>query len=100
MISLTPAALEKIRAMQKKEEKKDCGLRFGVVTGGCAGFSYEMNFQKRSFENDIVIEIEDIRIFINEESAPFIKGTQIDYADTLKESGFKYRNPNAQGSCG
>ena len=26
--------------------------------------------------------------------------TQIDYVDTLRDSGFKYSNPNAKSSCG
>lgn len=100
LITLTPAAIEKIRAMMKKDEKEGYALRFGVITGGCAGLSYEMVFQKNHFENDCVLEQDGLKIFVNQESAAFLKGTRIDYVDTLKESGFKYINPNAKNSCG
>ncbi len=100
-VVLTDAAVAKIKAMMEKEGKQEgYGLRVGVVTGGCAGLSYDLRFQKNSYENDTVIEQGDLRIFINAESLSFIKGLEIDYVDTLKESGFKYRNPNASSSCG
>ncbi len=100
LVRLTPEALAKIRSMMEKEGKQGCGLRLGVVTGGCAGLSYDLRFQKNPYENDIVIEHNDFKIFVNNDSVPFLKGLQIDYIDTLKESGFKYHNPNATSQCG
>src|SRR3989338_1396816 len=97
-LKLTPQAVEKIKAMMSKDGKDGYGLRFGVVTGGCAGLSYEMSFQKKSYENDIVLEHDGIKVFINQESLSFIQGIEIDYVDTLKESGFRYKNPNAKSS--
>ena len=99
-IRLTASAVAKIKAMMEKEGKEDYGLRFGVMTGGCAGLSYELSLQKNHYENDHVLVQDGIKIFINDESLSFVKGTQIDYVDTLKESGFKYKNPNAKSSCG
>ncbi len=100
LVSLTPSALTKIKSMMAKDGKEGFGLRFGVLTGGCAGLTYDMSFQKNSYENDRVFEQEGLRVFVNEESAEFVKGIVIDYVDTLKESGFKYKNPNAKSSCG
>ena len=100
LVVLTESAVAKIKSMIEKEGKQNYGLRFGVTTGGCAGLSYEMSLQKNSYENDHIVEQEGLKIFINDESASFIKGTKIDYIDTLKESGFKYHNPNAKSSCG
>ncbi len=99
-VTLTEAALAKIKSMMAKEGKEGHGLRVGVVTGGCAGLSYDLRFQKAPYQNDVVIEQGDFKIFVNSESAPFLKEIEIDYIDTLKESGFKYRNPNATSSCG
>ena len=99
-VHLTPSAIEKIKSMMAKEGKEGSGLRLGVVTGGCAGLSYDMRFQKAPYENDIVFNQGDLQIFINPESLAFLKGIHIDYVDTLKTSGFQYRNPNAQKSCG
>ncbi len=100
VVLLTAAAIEKVRTMMLKENKPDHGLRVGVVTGGCAGLSYEMRLQKSAYDNDLVLEQDGIKIFVNTESVDFLKGIEIDYVDTLKESGFKYKNPNAKSSCG
>ena len=100
LVTLTDAAIAKIQSMMQKEGKEGYALRFGVVTGGCAGLSYEMKFQKTPYENDISFQQKGIIVIINQESAEFINGTEIDYIDTLRESGFKYKNPKAKSSCG
>ena len=99
-VHLTPSAIKKIKSMMANEKKEDCGLRVGVVTGGCAGLSYDLRFQKNPYENDTILEQGGLKIFINPESLAFLKGIEIDYVDTLKMSGFQYRNPNANKSCG
>jgi iron-sulfur cluster assembly protein len=100
LVKLTDAAVEKVKSMMAKEGKEGYALRFGVVTGGCAGLSYEMKFQKNPYDNDISFEQKGLKVIINQESADFVKGVEIDYVDTLRESGFKYRNPTAKSSCG
>ena len=100
IITLTDAAVEKVRSMMAKEGKEGYALRFGLTTGGCAGLSYEMKFQKNPYENDIVFEQKGLTVIVNQESLQYVKGVQIDYVDTLRESGFKYSNPNAKSSCG
>lgn len=100
IITITPNAAEKIKALMAKENKDGYALRFGVVTGGCAGLSYEMKFQKNPYDNDITFEHQGLNVIINQESVEFVKDIEIDYVETLKESGFKYRNPNAKSSCG
>lgn len=100
ILHLTDAAVEKILSMAKKEGKEGSYLRVGVVTGGCAGLSYDLRFQKQPYENDSIIDQGNLKILVNPESVPFLKGIEIDYIDTLKESGFHYKNPNATNSCG
>lgn len=100
IVTLTDAAAEKIKGMMAKENKVGYALRFGVTTGGCAGLSYEMKFQKNPYDNDISFEQKGLTVIVNQESVEFVKGVQIDYVDTLRESGFKYSNPNAKSSCG
>ena|SRR3989338_2143641 len=100
LLTMTDSAIAKIKSMMEKEGKVGYALRVGVKTGGCAGLSYDLRFQQSPYDNDIVLEKNNLRILINPESADFLKGIQIDYVDTLKESGFKYTNPNASSSCG
>ena len=100
VVTLTESAIQKIKSMMQKEGKEGYALRFGLTTGGCAGLSYEMKFQKNPYENDISYEYKGLVVIVNQESIEFVKGVEIDYVDTLKESGFKYKNPNAKSSCG
>lgn len=100
LVTLTDAAIAKIKSMMEKDGKAGHFLRIGVLTGGCAGLSYDMSFQKKSFDNDLMASQGDLKIIVNEDCIPFLKDIQIDYVDTLKESGFKYHNPNAKSSCG
>ena len=100
IVTLTDAAIQKIRSMMAKEGKEGYALRFGLTTGGCAGLSYEMKFQKSPYENDIFYDFKGLEVIINQESVDLVKGVEIDYVDTLKDSGFKYSNPNAKSSCG
>ncbi|MCA9408252.1 MAG: iron-sulfur cluster assembly accessory protein [Candidatus Omnitrophica bacterium] len=100
IIHLTDAAVEKIKAMMAKDGKEGSALRVGVVTGGCAGLSYDLRFQKNPYDNDIIVTQGDLKILLNPESLAFLKGLEIHYVDTLKESGFQYKNPNASNSCG
>lgn len=100
LIVLTDSAVEKVKTMMAREGKEGYGLRVGVITGGCAGLSYDMRFQKNPYDNDAVIQQGDLRIYINQDALSFLKGLRIDYKDTLKESGFHYQNPNAKSSCG
>jgi iron-sulfur cluster assembly protein len=100
IITLTDAAVAKIQSMMAKEGKEGYALRFGLVPGGCAGLSYELKFQKSAYDNDIVFEQKGLTVIINQEAVELVKGVQVDYVDTLRESGFKYSNPNAKSSCG
>ena len=100
VVTLTPSSIQKIKSMMEREGKQGYFLRIGVVTGGCAGLSYELSFHKKAFANDVCFQEGDLTVVMNEECVSFLQGVEIDYVDTLKESGFKYRNPNAKSSCG
>lgn len=100
VLHLTEAAVAKIKSMIQRDGKEGCCLRIGVVAGGCAGMSYDLRLQKTPYENDVQWEQDGIKIITNPESIPFMRGTEIHYVDTLKTSGFQYKNPNATGSCG
>lgn len=100
VVSFTPAAVEKIKSMMAKDGKESHFLRVGVLTGGCAGLSYDMRFQKKPYDNDLTFELSGLKVLMNPESVAVLHGMVIDYQDTLNDSGFKYKNPNASSSCG
>ena len=99
-IEITEAAVKKVMASMKNEGKTGWGLRISVKIGGCAGFSYNMSFEEKPAEADEVIEQKGLKIFIEARALKMIRGIEIDYVDTLNESGFKFHNPNANSTCG
>lgn len=97
MITLTEAASDKIKEMMSGD---DLFLRLGVRPGGCTGFTYAMGLDDEKSDSDIEIVEHDIRVLIDAESAPYLKGVEIDYQDTGIGGGFTIHNPNAIASCG
>ncbi|MEZ5432699.1 MAG: iron-sulfur cluster assembly accessory protein [Verrucomicrobiales bacterium] len=49
---------------------------------------------------DTEIRSDGALVLIDRESADWLRGVEIDYADTLNDTGFKINNPNATRSCG
>ncbi len=99
MLTLTPTAVEKVKAVLSQRGEAG-GLRIAVVGGGCSGFQYQMTIDKESNEEDKVVEQDGIRMFIDPHSLLYLNGTIVDYVETLTGAGFKFDNPNARGTCG
>jgi len=101
VIEVTPPAAERIRDLLAKDGKLEShGLRLKVVGGGCSGLRYELAFDDRIGENDTTLELDGVRVIVDEKSALYLVGTTLDFVDTLQESGFKMVNPNAKSTCG
>jgi iron-sulfur cluster assembly accessory protein len=99
-VSLTERAADKVKKLLEKENKPNYGLRVGVTPGGCSSYMYEIGLEKEPKNGDSVIEDKGIRIFINPQSIAFMKGSTVDYIDSLMNAGFKINNPNVKTSCG
>lgn len=100
-LKLTPKALEMVRRLRDRERLgADSGLRVGVAGGGCSGFQYSLNFDNQRKDGDTVIELDGVKVFIDEGSLPYIAGTTLDYVEGLHGGGFKFDNPRATRTCG
>ena len=98
---MTDKAIEKVIDLRSQETGKDgWPLRIQVMPGGCAGFGYEMDFDNTVKETDMAFMFGELKVIIDPESFPLIKGSKIDFLDSLQGSGFKIENPNAKRSCG
>jgi len=100
VVSLTDAAASKLRELTKDEPNPEIGLRVYVYSGGCSGYRYGMMLEDSPTPDDNVLSANGVRVYIDGNSIPLIQGSQIDYVDTLMESGFKIQNPNAKSTCG
>jgi iron-sulfur cluster assembly protein len=79
---------------------ESAGLRVSVLPGGCSGFKYSLNIEERALEDDMVLEINSVRVFVDGFSAQYLNGVIIDYTSSMQGSGFTFSNPNATGGCG
>ncbi len=100
IVTLTEKAANKVKKLQEKEKKPDYGLRVGIVAGGCSAYMYDIGLEKAPKEDDIVFEDKKVKIFVNPKSIDFMRGSVVDYIETLQNSGFKISNPNVKTSCG
>jgi iron-sulfur cluster assembly accessory protein len=100
LINVTPAAAVKIRELMAKEGDAEYGLRMSVLAGGCSGFQYQMGLEETPTEKDQVFTSNGIKVIVDNKSALYLAGVQVDYKNGLMESGFNITNPNAQATCG
>jgi iron-sulfur cluster assembly accessory protein len=98
-VALSAAAAERIKAVVASEPA-GAGLRVAVEGGGCSGFQYEIAVAPGPNPDDLVVERDGARVFIDPVSLPFLLGSEVDWADELIGASFKVRNPNAKSSCG
>ena len=101
-VNVTAAAASEVRKFMEAENVsiEQGGLRISVQPGGCSGFKYGLLIEDAAAEDDILIENEGFRLFIDPFSAQYINGVVIDYVSSLQGSGFTFKNPNSTGGCG
>jgi iron-sulfur cluster assembly protein len=102
LISMTPSAVGQLRELISQQEgaSPQIGLRVFVYPGGCSGMSYGMAFEDQPADDDFTIEVQGIKLYVDEMSAQYVGGSKIDYEDSLMGGGFRILNPNAVRSCG
>lgn len=104
MITISPAALQRIHQIQSDSEvRQTTPLRVGVVSGGCSGLTYQLdfdeNFDPELQTQDKVFEVNGIKLVVDMRSYLYLAGTELDYTDGLQGKGFHFRNPNASRTC-
>ncbi|MGZ8392876.1 MAG: HesB/IscA family protein [Gemmatimonadales bacterium] len=99
---ITARAAEEVQKFIAQEQvpTESAGLRVSVLPGGCSGFKYSLNVEERALEDDMVAEVNGVRVFVDGFSAQYLTGITIDYVSSMQGSGFTFSNPNATGGCG
>ncbi len=99
MLTVTEAAVAKLKGLMADEGIQDQGLRVRVRGGGCSGYEYQLAFDSLR-EGDQVIEQDGVKVVIDPKSLLFLAGSELDFQDGLTGAGFAIKNPNSKGSCG
>jgi iron-sulfur cluster assembly accessory protein len=100
VLSLTDAAASKLADLTKEEPNPDIGLRVYVYSGGCSGYRYGMMLEDAPTADDQILSANGVRVYVDTNSIGLLKGSEIDYVDTLMGAGFTVNNPNAVAACG
>lgn len=98
-VTMTDEAAVKAKALLDQEGRDDLALRIAVQPGGCAGLRYQLFFDDRSLDGDLVAVFGGVQLVVDRMSGPYVEGAVIDFADTIEKQGFTIENPNAGGSC-
>lgn len=98
-ILLSDAAASKVKALLDQEGRDDLALRVAVQPGGCSGLRYQLFFDERSLDGDVVKDFGGVKVVTDRMSAPYLGGASVDFVDTIEKQGFTIDNPNATGSC-
>ena len=96
---LTDFAAGKVRSLLEQEGRDDLRLRVAVQPGGCSGLIYQLYFDERVLDGDVVKDYDGVEVVVDRMSVPYLEGATIDFADTIEKQGFTIDNPNAGSAC-
>ena len=95
--TLTDAAAVKAKALLDQEGRDDLALRIAVQPGGCSGLRYQLFFDERILDGDLVVDFSGVKSGVDRMSAPYLDGASIDFVDTIEKQGFTIDNPQRHG---
>lgn len=99
MITMTDRAADRVRTYLDKRGK-GIGLRLGIKKTGCSGFAYVVNYADDVGADDVVFDVDDVKVVVEKDHLELIDGTEVDYVREGLNEAFRFRNPNASGECG
>lgn len=99
-VTLTDDAVRHITRLCAENDMAGYGLRYGLQGGGCSGYSYLLEFEEAPQPEDEVFEFGGVRVFMNPLHIEYLRGSVVDYSDTLMGAGFQIKNPNVKRQCG
>ncbi len=105
LVVLTPVAKEKLQQVMEAEKAAGSFLKVDVFEGGgCAcsgGYRYSLSLEEKAGARDLVEEVGGLKILVDKDAADILRGSKIDYYESLQRTGFKIENPNIHAeACG
>jgi iron-sulfur cluster assembly protein len=99
MLTITDEAVDQLRTFLADQGTPDYALRVFVAPGGCSGLQYGMSVEEMTDEGDTIVETKGVKLLVDEFSAMYISGSEIDFVNSLMGGGFTVHNPNAVTGC-
>ena len=98
-IDLTSSAAKRVATIAAKQGKPAI-LRLAVEGGGCAGFQYKFGLAEGIEGDDAVAERDGVRLVVDSVSLDLVRGSAVDYVESLGGAAFRVNNPVAASGCG
>ena len=98
-IALTPAAAARVAAIAERQGKPAI-LRLSVEGGGCAGFQYRFGLADRVEGDDLAVVEDGVTLVVDEISLDLVRGSAVDFVESLGGASFQVKNPQAASGCG
>ena len=92
-INLSEVAAGKVKSLLEQEGRDDLALRISVQPGGCSGLRYQLFFDERTLDGDVVTDFDGVSVVVDRMSVPYLNGAKIDFVDTHREAGLHDRQP-------
>lgn len=99
-LSFTSTGAEKAAGLIANSGKENAAIRVFIRSGGCSGYQYGMSIEDRFMEGDMLFEDRGVRVVVDPRSWPLLRGSQLDYVESMMGGGFSVENPNASSNCG
>jgi iron-sulfur cluster insertion protein len=100
MITITDAAVEKIKELSDEEGLDYYIVRAKVIGFGCSGMGHDLCFDNNISEDDEVLEKDGIKVIIDQMSYQYLENATIDFVEGDFQSGFKFLSPDIKSTCG
>jgi iron-sulfur cluster assembly protein len=100
VLSLTPAAVGRVRHLVETRGEGAAGIRVGVRTAGCSGLTYTIDFAKEIGPGEEVIEADGVKVVIDPKAVMYLIGTEMDFVEDQLGASFTFKNPNEAARCG
>ncbi len=98
-VDLTPSAAARVAAIAARQGKPAI-LRLSVEGGGCAGFQYRFGLADKVEADDLIAERDGVTLVVDEVSLDLVRGSAVDYVESLGGAAFQVKNPQAASGCG
>ncbi len=100
LLTLTDAAVARVRALQDTGSEDHKALRVGIRTVGCSGMSYHIELASEPLAGDEEVQVGDVTIYVDPKATLYLIGSEMDYVEDKLKSGFVFTNPNEKARCG
>lgn len=98
-VALSQSAAARVAAIAEKQGKPAI-LRLSVEGGGCSGFQYRFGLADAVDPEDSVAQTDGVRLVVDSVSLDLVRGSVVDFVESLGGAAFRVENPNAASGCG